>query len=161
MHIKQLFITLSICAVCTIVTSCSQCTAQHDPSGDIAMYDQESNWANAPAPTLTEAGKIPPKKTEDGAKPTDPVSMAYNTYCAACHGPDGAAAGAAAMAMSPRPRNLTDAKWQANVADARIYKVIKDGGASVGLSASMAPWGAVLNDELINGLVAKIRDFKK
>ena len=42
-----------------------------------------------------------------------------------------------ALAMQPRPRNLTDATWQGSVDDAHIAKVIREGGASVGLSATM------------------------
>ena len=37
----------------------------------------------------------------------------------------------------------------------------RGGGASAGLSATMPPWGAVLSDDEVKGLVAKIREFGK
>ena len=85
----------------------------------------------------------------------------YNLYCVACHGADGKAEGAAAAAMKPRPRNFTDKEWQASVDDARLVKVLKEGGASVGLSSSMAAWSGVLTDDEINAVVAYVRGFGK
>ena len=42
--------------------------------------------------------------------------------------------------MNPKPRAFTDAVRQDLVDDAHIAKVIKEGGAAVGLSVTMAPW---------------------
>lgn len=98
------------------------------------------------------------------ASSNDPHAAAkssYGTYCATCHGQDGKANGAAAQAMNPKPRNLTLATWQGGVDDAHITKVLKEGGQSVGLSATMAAWGAVLSDEQIAGIVAYIRSMKE
>jgi mono/diheme cytochrome c family protein len=47
------------------------------------------------------------------------------------------------------------------VDDAHIHKVIKEGGTSVGLSATMAPWGAAINDAEIDNIVKYIRHFGK
>ena len=63
--------------------------------------------------------------------------------------------------MQPRPRNLTDATWQGSVDDAHIAKVIREGGASVGLSATMTAWGGVLNDEQVDALVQVVRSIKE
>lgn len=90
-----------------------------------------------------------------------PGKKTYETYCAACHGIDGKADGPSALAMNPKPRNLTDKEWQGKVVDAHIYKVIKEGGASVGLSATMAPWGAAISDDEINHIVSYIRIMGK
>ncbi|MCX6128889.1 MAG: c-type cytochrome, partial [Proteobacteria bacterium] len=104
-------------------------------------------------------------KTEStgAAEATAAVGVAgkqtFETYCAACHGLNGKADGAAALAMNPKPRNFTDKAWQAKVNDEHIAKVIKEGGAAVGLSASMAPWGAVVNDAEIKNLVQYLRSF--
>ncbi len=88
-----------------------------------------------------------------------PGKKTFETYCAACHGVDGKADGPAGAALNPKPRNFTDKAWQAKVDDARIAKVIKEGGASVGLSANMAPWGGALKDEEIKDLVKYVRHF--
>ncbi len=90
-----------------------------------------------------------------------PGKKTYETYCVACHGADGKADGPAALAMNPRPRNLTDKAWQAKVTDPHIHKVIKEGGASVGLSATMAAWGGAINDAEIDNLVGYVRQFGK
>ncbi len=85
----------------------------------------------------------------------------YETFCVSCHGADGKAQGPAAMAMQPRPRNFTDKNWQKSVDDKRLVKVLKEGGKSVGLSASMAAWGGVLSDDDINAVVKYVRQFGK
>lgn len=89
------------------------------------------------------------------------AKKSYSIYCASCHGAQGAADSAVAKSMNPRPRALVDAKWQNSVDDAHIAKVIKEGGPSVGLSPTMAPWGATLSDMDIQGLVKLIRNLGK
>ncbi len=103
---------------------------------------------NAAAAGGQAAGVVPGKQT-------------YDTYCVACHGANGAADGAAAQAMNPKPRNLTDKAWQAKVTDEHLAKVIKEGGPAVGLSATMAPWGAVVSDAELKNLVQYVRSFGK
>src|SRR5690606_18373223 len=41
----------------------------------------------------------------------------FATVCATCHGMDGTGNGPAASALSTKPRNYTDAAWQASVTD--------------------------------------------
>ena len=84
----------------------------------------------------------------------------YQTFCVSCHGADGKANSGAALAMNPKPRNLTDPAWQDGVDDARIYKVLDKGGAAVGLSSSMPAWGAAMSEDELNGLVAYIRSLR-
>ncbi len=136
------------------------CTEQHDPRKNWQSIRQESQLANQPADRLTEDYKLAPKAT---AAPTsdDPIQAKYNAVCGSCHGTDGQATGPAAAALTPKPRNFADAKWQASVTDERIAKVIREGGTAVGLSASMAAWGSVLTDEEVTGFVALIRGFKQ
>ena len=45
----------------------------------------------------------------------------------------------------------------ANLTDAYLNRVIKEGGASQGLSPLMPPWGGVLSDEEISNLIAFLR----
>ena len=85
----------------------------------------------------------------------------FDAFCVSCHGADGKANGAAAMAMNPKPRNFTDKAWQKSVDDAHITKVIAEGGASVGLSPTMAPWGAVLSADDVKAVVKYVRSFAK
>ena len=43
----------------------------------------------------------------------------------------------------------------------KAVKVLKEGGQSVGLSASMAAWGGVLSDDDIDAVVKYVRQFGK
>ncbi len=101
------------------------------------------------------------KGTGGAAVAAAPGKQTYETYCAACHGIDGKADGPSALALNPRPRNFHEKDWQAKVDDGHIFKVIKEGGPAVGLSASMAPWGAAIPDDEIKNVVQYVRQFGK
>jgi mono/diheme cytochrome c family protein len=45
--------------------------------------------------------------------------------------------------------------------DEHLFKVIKEGGASVGKSPLMAPWGGTLTDDQIRDVVAFLRSIAK
>jgi len=89
----------------------------------------------------------------------DPAAGAqlYATYCASCHGPDGKGDGPVAAALKPPPANHSDPIYMGTLSDEQLYKVITQGGASVGKSALMAPWSGVVNDQGIRDLIAFIR----
>lgn len=90
-----------------------------------------------------------------------PGKAHYDTYCSTCHGATGAGDGVAGAALNPKPANFTDAAyWTAEITDERLTKVIKEGGAAVGKSPLMAPWGGVLSDEQIAEVVAYVKSFK-
>ncbi len=59
--------------------------------------------------------------------------------CVVCHGETGKGDGVGSVALDPKPRNYTDAAWQASVTDAHIKQVIVQGGAANGLSPTMPP----------------------
>jgi mono/diheme cytochrome c family protein len=146
------------------LSACKSCVDQHNPRPDEARFKEEAARGNATVEKLNPDGTVPAPAAPAvavAAGTKNPGVEKYEQFCAACHGIDGKADGAAAQAMNPKPRNLTDAKWQASVDDAHITKVIKEGGASVGLSATMAPWGAVVNDEEIKQMVEHIRAIKQ
>jgi mono/diheme cytochrome c family protein len=83
----------------------------------------------------------------------------YQTYCSTCHGTGGKGDGAAAAAMDPKPADFSNPDFYKTRDDALLTKVIKEGGAAVGKSAMMAPWGSVLNDEQIKAVVAHIKSL--
>lgn len=167
MKLRQKFLTLTALFSGVALTGCNACTEQHNPRPDHARFNQESTIGNAPIKSLNPDGTLP--KVEEAPKAAvanasgakNPGVTKYQQFCTACHGADGAAAGAAAAAMNPRPRNFTDKAWQDSVDDAHIAKVIKEGGSAVGLSPTMAPWGAMVSDDEIKQMVAHIRGFKK
>lgn len=62
----------------------------------------------------------------------------WQARCATCHGATGRGDGPTGRSLDPRPRDFQDAAWQARVDDARLRRVIVEGGAALGLSAEMA-----------------------
>ena len=81
----------------------------------------------------------------------------YGQFCASCHGQSGKGDGAAAAALNPKPRDHTDKDYMSKMSDADMLKVIKNGGASIGKSPLMPPWGGSLKDDQIQDVIAYIR----
>ena len=85
----------------------------------------------------------------------------YTATCAPCHGETGAGDGAAAATLEPKPASFADASFWAEHDDAHVMKVIKEGGASVGKSPLMAPFGASFeNDAEIEAMIAHMKTFQ-
>lgn len=81
----------------------------------------------------------------------------YKTYCWQCHGKQGNGMGINVRDMSVQPRDHTDGKEMSARSDEELFKAIKDGGQAVSKSVLMPPWGGVLSDEEIKGLVGYLR----
>jgi mono/diheme cytochrome c family protein len=124
---------------------------------------------NEPPPETTG---VPNAKQESGpgkrhgpsnVNAAEQASKMYETVCAMCHGMSGMGDGQAAATLNPKPRNYTDAAWQASVTDEEIKKTIMLGGQATGKSAAMPAWSSQLKDqpEVLDGLVQIIRGFKK
>lgn len=124
-----------------------------------------------------EGGGAPPtpaapaKPAEVAAQPAPPAGPSaadlkqaqeiFAGRCTPCHGPQGRGDGPASAALTPKPRNFTDATWQDKVTDEHIERIVLYGGAAVGKSPAMPP-----NPDLdqypgiIKGLRAHIRSLK-
>jgi len=81
--------------------------------------------------------------------------------CAPCHGAVGKGDGAAAAALTPKPRDLTDKAYIGGLKDEYLIDIVKKGGAAVGKSAAMPPWGAVMKDDQIRDVIAFVRSLAK
>ena len=77
----------------------------------------------------------------------------FASECATCHGKDGQAK--TFKAKFNHARNLTDAKWQAEVTDERLFNSIHNG------KGKMPAFGKKLSDSQINTLVAFVRTLKQ
>ena len=77
--------------------------------------------------------------------------------CSPCHGQQGKGDGPAGAALNPKPRNQSDVKYMSTLTDEHIFKVIKDGGASVGKSPAMPAWGSALSNDDIWNVIAYVR----
>lgn len=110
---------------------------------------------NAP----TESG---PRNKKAAGGISERARQMFATVCATCHGVDGSGNGPAAESLPTKPRNYTDAAWQASVTDDEIRKTILLGGQGVGKSPLM-PGNPQLQDdtETLDGLVQLIRGFGK
>jgi high-affinity iron transporter len=117
---------------------------------------------SAPAPTPAPPPAAAPESTAPGGNLRgDPEAgkALYQQYCATCHGASGHGDGPVAATLNPRPANHADHVFMAGLTDAHLYQVIAKGGASVGKSPMMAPWGGVINDQGIRDLIAYLRQL--
>ncbi|HEX7672471.1 MAG TPA: c-type cytochrome, partial [Polyangiaceae bacterium] len=115
--------------------------------------------ARKPAPAVA--------KTPAAAKtPVAPPPLRYEVrlgkvtfthYCQTCHGESGAGDGFNAFNLDPHPRDLSDPQFQKKKSDAELADAVQRGGAGVGLSALMPPWGHTLSARQIDELVLYLR----
>ena len=85
----------------------------------------------------------------------------YDHLCDACHGNAGKGDGPAGAHLPVKPADLTDAKLMKALSDQYLFDIIKNGGASVGKSPIMRPFGSELKDEDIRDVIAYIRTLAK
>ena len=112
-----------------------------------------------------------PQQKEQKVEPAAPVAPVddkaaaeevFATRCTPCHGAKGEGDGAASATLTPKPRNLTDPKWQSEVSDEHIEKIVLYGGAAVNKSPAM-PANPDFDSKpgLVKALRAHIRSLKK
>lgn len=85
------------------------------------------------------------------------VQANWDKHCAKCHGKDGK--GQTTMGKRQKVKDYTDAKVQAEMKDAEMAKVIKE-GLKDGDKEKKKGYGDVLSDAEIKALVEYIRKFK-
>ena len=86
------------------------------------------------------------------------VAALYEKNCTKCHGADGK--GETKMGKKVGVKDLTDAKVQAELTDAKAFTAIKDGLKDKDGKVQMKPIEGATDDE-IKALVAHCRSFKK
>lgn len=83
----------------------------------------------------------------------------YLTYCAHCHGVQGAGDGFNSEYLEKEPAELADQKFISKKANEQIFRVIDRGGAGVKKSHLMPVFGHTLSEEEIWSLVAYVRNL--
>jgi len=84
----------------------------------------------------------------------------WKARCETCHGATGKGDGAAAAAITPKPRDFSLASWQSSVTDAHLDKIILEGGQGVGLSMLMpANPDLVAKPDVIKALRKHVRSL--
>jgi len=84
-----------------------------------------------------------------------PPAQLYRRYCVSCHGTDGKAK--TSKGKYSHARDLTDAEWQADVSDERIFNSIMNGR---NLRGNMPAFANKLNEVEVNSLVTFVRGLK-
>jgi cytochrome c oxidase cbb3-type subunit III len=129
--------------------------------------------ARKPAPAAAKAPVVPAVDTPASAAPAPAVpapaapaplryevrlgKVTFTHYCQTCHGESGAGDGFNAFNLDPHPRDLSDPEFQKKKSDVELADAIQRGGAGVGLSALMPPWGHTLSARQIDELVLYLR----
>jgi cytochrome c553 len=85
----------------------------------------------------------------------------YTAFCAKCHGGEGHGDGPSAASLATKPQDYTDCAAMQKISDDTMFKVIKGGGAAVGLPGDMPSWSDGLSDAEIHDLVVFIHTFCK
>ena len=79
----------------------------------------------------------------------------YSRHCSSCHGPDGRAK--TSKGKFSHARDLTEAKWQEDVTDERIFNSIMNGR---NVRGNMPAFSDKLNEKEVESLVGFVRKFK-
>jgi mono/diheme cytochrome c family protein len=114
------------------------------------------------AATIVAAPRLAVAETAAAVSPAaaKEAGEIFTSRCALCHGTSGKGDGAAAAGLNPKPRDYSDAKWQASVTDEEIEKIIVAGGTAVGKSAMMpANPDLASKPDVVKALRASIRKF--
>jgi mono/diheme cytochrome c family protein len=88
----------------------------------------------------------------------DPVAagkILFTSACVPCHGEAGKGDGPASLPLNPKPRNLTEAGYVAQLGDRHLYELISRGGIAVNKSVQMPAFP--LNPADINNIIAYVR----
>jgi high-affinity iron transporter len=103
--------------------------------------------------SLAQAADIPAAAVTEG-------EQVWTSRCSICHGAGGKGDGPASGPLNPKPRDMTDPKWQGSVDDKHIQTVIVKGGPGVNLSPMMAANPDLESKpDVVKALVAKVRSL--
>ena len=136
---------------------------------DVMRHDG-AGWENVAAKQVVAAGIDSGEEHEEDAEhaeeevEAEPVVAAFNAetaytqVCATCHGATGQGDGPGSAILDPKPATFADPAFWAERDDALMVQVIREGGASIGKSIQMAPWGALYDEEQAQLIVDYMRD---
>jgi mono/diheme cytochrome c family protein len=149
----------TLCTAITLATLACGDSGEKAPAPPAPMPPPPAEVPAPPPPP-----PAPPAAEPTAAAPGDAVARGAVTYkqiCATCHGEDGCSPGPGAAGLDPQPAHHCDGNYMNKLSDEHIFKVIKEGGASVGKSPLMAPWGGTLSDDQIRDVAAFVRSLAK
>jgi len=96
------------------------------------------------------------KSTASATPPARTAAQIYSRYCSGCHGRDGSSQ--TQKGKYSHARDMTDAKWQDDVTDERIYNSIMNGR---NVRGNMPGFKDKINQQEAESLVTLVRGFRK
>jgi cytochrome c oxidase cbb3-type subunit 3 len=141
---KACFILVLAIAAFAVLPSCrqSRATPKRDPL--LEAYDVEKDWNNPDH-------LIPLNYQQAQGK------RIFYEKCVWCHADSTPSGPSNRMNVQPTPPLINDGKMFNPLSDEYLENVINLGGAAVGKSAIMPPWGRTLTQDDIKAVVAYIR----
>lgn len=98
--------------------------------------------------------------TELPSEPEEAARIVFEERCSRCHGAGGGGDGPDAVETWQLPTNFRDPEWQASVTDARIERMIVQGGEAMGLSRWMPAYPELANrPEVVAALRSQVRAY--
>lgn len=141
-----------VIAALAVPISCARKPVAPKPGPAVASAAAPA--AAAPAAPASPAGPEPSYEQRLG-------KGVYVHYCQTCHGETGAGDGFNAFNLDPHPRDLSDPAFWKKKTDADLADVIRRGGAGVGLSPLMPPWGHTLSPQQVDQAILYLKTFRK
>jgi mono/diheme cytochrome c family protein len=145
-----------------LVASCAKRTvvdggASHDAgAAAFAPASSSATAVAAPGPAAPASPASPPLSYEQRLG-----RDVYQRYCQVCHGETGGGDGFNAFNLDPHPRDFSDPAFQKKKSDADLADAVRRGGAGVGLTSLMPPWGRTLSSRQIDSVVLYLRTLRK
>ncbi len=91
--------------------------------------------------------------------PADSGEALYQSWCSSCHGANGRGEAKASVHTEVPPADLADCATSTAEPEERWIAIVRDGGASVGLSMDMPAFGEGATPEQIRAVVRYIRSL--
>lgn len=141
---KSFYILALALAGVALLPSCRQSPAQPKPKPLVNAYDVEHDWNNPDH-------LIPLNYQQAQGK------RIFYDKCVWCHADSSPAGPSNRMNLNPMPPLINDGKVLNPLSDDYLENVITLGGAAMGKSAIMPPWGKTLTQKEIRQVIAYIR----
>ena len=133
------------------------CGSADEARAPTSVAEGEAPRAAPPAAEPAPAAAAPPPAAVPVVADPARGAAQYQLLCASCHGPRGGGDGPAGQNLEPRPARHDDGAYMNALSNEHLFRVIKEGGAAVGKSPLMAPWGGALRDDQIRDVMAFLR----
>jgi mono/diheme cytochrome c family protein len=153
-HLGRASLVLALLLAPSVLSACKQDPQPEPPKpAPKPATPVVTATATATAAATAAAGELP------GGEEAQKL---FKTKCIVCHGEKGEGNGTGAAALTVKPRNYTDGRWQKSVTDEQIETIILKGGGAVGKDPGMPANPELKNKpEVIQDLRKIVRSFAK